>query len=169
MEINHTINVKDKDKTYLNYDIGTTSNHNDIWGTNTTTSSIIVTRTSEYTEFKEATTGANLSNATIGLTDSCVVELDYYQVDGGNNSFVQINNANNTQVYNGGINIGHFGGTVGNWYHLKFEFKNGVMTCTNTTNGTSFTRGLTGTPNKWNWWTSGEITAIRFKNLLIYQ
>ena len=159
--------VKDKNKNYVKYDIGVQSNYNNIWSTNTTSSTIIVTRTKEYTELKEANVGTNFSNATNELSEGCIVEFDYYQVDGGNNSFLQIQDSTNTQIYSGGINLNHFGGTIGNWYHLKFEFKNGAMTCTNTTNGTSFNRKYTSSPNKFNWWSSSEITTIRFKNFII--
>lgn len=149
-------------------DNGTQSNHNDMWSTNSTSSLIIITRATEYTEFAEATTGSNFSNATDGLQEGCAIEFDYYQVDGGNNSFLQILDSNSTLIYTGGINIGTFGGTPANWYHLKFEMKNGTMTCTNTTNGTTFTRSYTNAPSRFNWWSSGEISAIRFKNFQIY-
>ena len=158
--------VKDKSIEYIKWDIGKTTNHNNIWSTNTTTSSIIVTRTEEYTEFKEATT-SNLGNSVSGLTDSCIIEFDYYQVDGEMNSFMQLLDTNNNQSYNGGINLSYFNGGVGNWYHIKLQIQNGVLTATNTTNGTSFTRNLINTPTKFNFWTSSLITAIRFKNFVI--
>lgn len=148
-------------------DTGTLNDHTDIWNTNTTSSTLIVTRTDEYTEFKEATTG-NFSNVTGGLQEDCVVEFDYYQVDGGNNTFMQILDENSAQIYSGGINISWLGGTVGNWYHLKFTFQNGVITAQNETTGTTVTRNYTNAPSKFNWWSSNDITAIRFKNFCIY-
>lgn len=149
-------------------DGGTSSDHNDIWSTNQTSSSIIVTRTDEYTEFKEAVTGSNFGNSVMGVTDSCVIEFDYYQVDGELNSFMQLYDTNNNQSYTGGINLSSFNGSVGNWYHIKLQIQNGVLTATNTTNGKTFTRTLINTPSKFNFWSSAEITAIRFKNFCIY-
>ena len=149
-------------------DMGTSSDHTDIWSTNTTSSTIIVTRTDEYTEFKEAVTDSNIANATNEVTGSCIIEFDYYQVDGELNSFMQLQDSNNNQSYNGGINIGNFGGSPQNWYHLKLQIKDGVLTGTNTTTGTVFTRNLTNTPSKFSFWTSSLITAIRFKNFCIY-
>lgn len=164
-----TMFVKDKDINYLTYDIGVSSNYNNIWSTSTTSSLIIVTRTDEYTEFREAVSGYNIANTAQGLTGSCIVEFDFYQVDGeNNNSFIQLVNSNAGQSYTGGINISHFGGSVRNWYHIKLKIQNGVLTATNTTNGTSFTRNLISTPYAFNFWTSGTITTIRFKNFIIY-
>ena len=65
----------------IKYDKGTSSEHNDIWNVNSTTSLITITRTDEYTEFKETTTGNNFSNYVLGLNGSCVVEFDYWQLD----------------------------------------------------------------------------------------
>lgn len=153
----------------MTYDIGVSSNYNNIWSTNTTSSAIIVTRTDEYTEFREAVSGYNIANTAQGLTGSCIVEFDFYQVDGeNNNSFIQLVNSNAEQSYTGGINISHFGGSVRNWYHIKLKIQNGVLTATNTTNGTSFTRNLINTPYALNFWTSVTITTIRFKNFIIY-
>lgn len=160
--------IKDKDINYLTYDIGVSSNYNNIWSTSTTSSAIIVTRTDEYTEFREAVSGSNIANTAQGLTGSCIVEFDFYQVDGENNSFMQLVNSNAEQSYTGGINIGHFGGSVRNWYHIKLKIQNGVLTATNTTNGTSFTRNLINTPYDFKFWTSSLITAIRFKNFIVY-
>ena len=140
-------------------------NYNNIWSTNTTSTNIVVTRTSDYTEFKEASS-SNFGNSTTGLTDSCVVEFDYWQLDGLTNTFMQIAK-NGTQVTGGGMNLNMLNGSLKSWYHLKLTIQNGVLTVLNETNGTSFTKTLNDTPNTFTFWSSGEVSAIRFKNFII--
>ena len=148
-------------------DYGTQTNHNDIWATNTTSSTIKVTRADTYTEFAELTS-TNLANNVSGLSENSIIEFDYYQVDGGNNSFMQIFNSSDSQIYSGGVNIGNFNGTTGNWYHFKISFVNNNVHIENTTTGVSVDRAYTSTPYKFGFWGSNNITAIRFKNFAIY-
>ena len=79
-----------------------------------------------------------------------------------------IQNSSDSTIWSGGFNIASLNGSVGEWYHLKFQFSNGTMTCTNTTNGTVYTKSYTSTPVKFSFWTSNDITAIRFKNFKVY-
>lgn len=95
------------------------------------------------------------------------MEFDYYQVDGSEASFIQIVNNQNNSVYSGGVRIEHLNGVNGNWYHLKFTIENGVLTILNETNGATKIVSLNSTPYKFNFWSSGNITAIRFKNFII--
>jgi len=149
-------------------DYGTSSNHNDIWSTNTTSSTIKVTRTDSYTEFAELTS-ANLINTVSGLSEDSIIEFDYYQSDGLNtNSFMNINDSNSVTIYTGGINLNQFNALVGEWYHFKISFNNGTMTMINETTNTTITKSYTSTPAKFNFWASSTITAIRFKNFVIY-
>ena len=158
--------VKDKDIEYVTWDIGKTTNYCNIWNTNTTSSTIIVTRTKEYTEFKEKTIGTNFANSVGGLTDSCVVEFDYWQLDGLSNTFMQVVK-DSTQVTSGGMNLGMLNGELEKWHHIKLTIQNNLLTVVNETNGASFTKNLLDTPNRFNFWSSGNITTIRFKNFII--
>lgn len=151
----------------LKYDCGTIMNHNDIWQYNASTSTIKVERTDEYTEFRELSS-TNIANRVSGLSEDTIIEFDYYQVDGGNNSFLQIQDSNYNQIYTAGINIGLVNGAKENWYHLKISFNDGVMTILNETNGVLHNCNYTSNPVYFNFWTSADITAIRFKNFKIY-
>ena len=161
-----TMFVKDKDIEYVTWDIGKTTNYCNIWNTNTTSSTIIVTRTKEYTEFKEKTIGKNFANSVGGLTDSCVVEFDYWQLDGLSNTFMQVVK-DSTQVTSGGMNLGMLNGELEKWHHIKLTIQNNLLTVVNETNGASFTKNLLDTPNRFNFWSSANITTIRFKNFII--
>ena len=163
MEIKYS--VKDKNIEYISWDIGVLTNYTNIWSTSTTNNNIVVTRTSDYTEFKEASS-SNFGNSTTGLTDSCIIEFDYWQLDGLTNTFMQIEK-NGTQVTGGGMNLNMLNGSLKSWYHLKLTIQNGVLTVLNETNGTSFTKTLNDTPNTFTFWSSGEVSAIRFKNFII--
>jgi hypothetical protein len=151
----------------IKMDNGTKNDYTDIWNVNTTNSTITISRENEYTEFKETTTGNNLSNYTIGLNESCVIELDYWQLDGLSNTFMQLQDAT-TQVYSGGINLGSLNGSLETWYHLKITIKDGVATILNTTNGASIVKNLTNTPTRFVFWSSGDVSTLRFKNFMIY-
>lgn len=75
---------------------------------------------------------------------------------------------NGTQVTGGGMNLNMLSGSLETWYHLKLTIKNNVLTVLNETNGTSFTKNLSDTPNTFNFWSAGDVTKIRFKNFIIY-
>lgn len=74
---------------------------------------------------------------------------------------------NGTQVTGGGMNLNMLNGSLESWYHLKLTIQNGVLTVLNETNDTSFTKTLNDTPNTFTFWSSGEVSAIRFKNFII--
>ena len=151
----------------IKYDGGTLSNHNDIWNVNTSTGSLQVTRADTYTEFAEATIGNNTTNYVTGLTSSCVVEFDYYQIGEVSNTFMQIMN-DTTQITTGGINLGQFNASLETWYHFKITIQDGTATILNETLNTTVTKSLSDTPTRFQFWTAGDITAIRFKNFKIY-
>ena len=81
------------------------SNYNDIWENNSSTELIKIVRTSEYTEFAEQTN--NILNSTI-ISYPCIVEFDYYQVDGSQSSFMCVTTQNNQMLTR---RIEHVGGT----------------------------------------------------------
>ena len=152
----------------IRIDNGTSSDHSDIWNTNTTSATCIVTRASDYTEFKEANVGTNFSNGVTGLTGSCVIEFDYWQLDGLSSTFLQILDSSNNLPYSGGLYLQDLGGSLSTWYHLKFTISNNVLTILNETNNTSVTKNLSATPVKFNFWSSGDVSTLRFKNFRIY-
>lgn len=154
--------------TVVKSDKGILTDYSDIWSTNTTSSIIKVTRTDSYTEFAELTS-TNLTNAVFGLSENSIIEFDYYQVDGLNtNSFMNITNSNNATIYTGGVNLNQFNAEIGKWYHFKIIFKDGTMTMINETTGETLNKNYTSIPFRFNFWTSNNITAIRFKNFKIY-
>ena len=143
-------------------------NHNDIWTTNSTTSLITVTRTSEYTEFKETNVGNNFTNATDGLSESCIVEFDYYQFGGQTNTFMQLTDSGRNPITTGGINLSMFNGSLETWYHFKITIQNRQAIILNETTNTSITKNLSNAPSKFQWWSSGDVTGLRFKEFKIY-
>ena len=150
----------------IKVDKGTITEHSDIWSI---PSNLDFTRTSEYTEFKEKTIGSNFGTTVTGLTDSCVIEMDYYQVDGElTNTFMQLHTSSGTSPYTGGIALSNLGGSLENWYHLKITIKDGKATILNTDTSISIVKQLTGSPSQFVFWSSGDITTVRCKNFCIY-
>ena len=72
-----------------------------------------------------------------------------------------------TQVTSGGMNLGMLNGELEKWHHIKLTIQNNLLTVVNETNGASFTKNLLDTPNRFNFWSSANITTIRFKNFII--
>ena len=147
-------------------DYGTSSNHNDIWRNNSSTATYSFVRDVAYTEMKELVS-TNFGNDT-SITAPCTIEVDFYQVDGyRTQSFFQIPDSNNYPLAT--RRLEHIGGMVGEWVHLKLEISSNQLIFTNTDNNESSTvTWSSGTPAKFNWWSSSDITAIRFKNFVIY-
>ena len=91
-------------------------------------------------------------------------------VDGamGNNMFGIYSSAN---AYITTVNFSYLGNlSIGAWHHIKFKIENNVMTVTNNTNSTVYTRELTIPTDKilFLFLTSSQTTKVRFKDFKAY-
>ena len=123
------------------YDIGCTSNHNDIW--TITANRDKLERKSDYSILSELNIGtsAMLISNNISSTDYHL-EIDVFIEDGSNNEILQV--LNSSYQYILGKN-----GIVGEWSHISFDVTNVSVN--------SIIRLLT----------PGTITSLRFKNFII--
>ena len=122
-------------------DIGTTSNHSDIWTLNNTD----LTRSDEYTTIKEKTVGttAYCTITNIPLTNYRI-EVDVFQVDGNSDEWVL------TVLNNDYSSVASANAKLNEWKHISVDVTNVATNSRIRLN------------------TGGTATEMRFKNFQVY-
>ena len=116
------------------YDPATSNKHQDIWDEIRCT----LTRTTEYSEVVETTEpGALQTKTTLNIPKNCVIEFDYYRVDGAtNSSMVVLSNVNSSYITS--FALSNINLSIGAWHHIRIEYNNGYLRVSNTTNSNVF-------------------------------
>ena len=124
-----TMFVKDKNQTYIKYDLGVLTNHNDIW---TISDTCNLTRGNEHTFIKES----SVSDWSIVRVNTLIpvntrIEYDFKVHDGLVSNFFCALSKTLTGGYINGAGLDHFNGTFDTWYHMVIDINSSsaVFSC----------------------------------------
>ncbi|MBQ6100599.1 MAG: hypothetical protein IJL02_12150, partial [Methanobrevibacter sp.] len=169
--------VKDKNITYIKWDMGVPSNHNDIWrlgiGYNATFERLAnytkITDTNNTTSGVIYTIKQDNSN-NYQLPTSCMIELDIKRVDGSATSPILTPRPNGVSISSYSANLDNFGITDTNWHTVQLKLT--PTKISRMINGVEITgQNVIDTVNYWCFglWTGADITEIHFKNFVVYE
>lgn len=149
-------------------DVGTTSNHNDIW---TLSNATLTRNASDSTLLETTATGYAMNNSYNKIPPNSVVEFDICQTDGASNSapiYIR-NDGGGTSLSS--ITYDNLGASIGDWVHIKMVFNNtDTITVYSDKLSESFTKTLSATSTNYRvmFYCGGDMTTIKFKNFVVY-
>ena len=156
--------VKDKNQTYIKYDLGVLTNHNDIW---TISDTCNLTRENEHTLIKESSASDwSIVRVNTLIPVNTRIEYDFKVHDGLVSDFFCALSKTLTGSYINGAGLDHFNGTFDTWYHMVIDINSSsaVFSCNNATRSINYD-SLEYV--SFYYWLSRDISELSFKNLIV--